>query len=47
MTVMNMKLAMAQMQMEDSTDRNLTKTIRYMEQAAVAGADLIFSRRYS
>ena len=39
---MNMKLAMAQMQMEDSTDRNLTKTIRYMEQAAVAGADLIF-----
>lgn len=44
---MNMKLAMAQMQMGDSTDRNLTKTIRYMEQAAVAGADLIFSRRYS
>lgn len=42
MTVMNMKLAMAQMQMEDSIDRNLAKTIRCMEQATEAGADLIF-----
>ena len=42
MTVMNMKLAMAQMQMEDSIDRNLAKSIHYMEQAAETGADLIF-----
>ena len=42
MTVMNMKLAMVQMQMEDSIDRNLAKSIHYMEQAAETGADLIF-----
>lgn len=33
---------MAQMQMGSSVDRNLEKTIHYMEQAAKAGADLIF-----
>ncbi len=33
---------MAQMQMGSSVDRNLEKTIYYMEQAAKAGADLIF-----
>lgn len=37
-----MKLAMAQMQMDTSIDCNLAKTIRCMERAAEAGADLIF-----
>ena len=37
-----MKLAMVQMQMDTSIDRNLAKTIRYMERAAEAGADLLF-----
>ena len=37
-----MKLAMAQMQMDTAIDSNLAKTIRCMERAAEAGADLIF-----
>ena len=37
-----MKLALAQMKMEASIDRNLAETIRYMERAAEAGADMIF-----
>lgn len=37
-----MRLAMAQMQMDTSVDRNIAKTIGYMERAAEAGADLIF-----
>ena len=42
-----MKLAMAQMRMGISTEENLSKTIRFVEQAGEAGADLIFSRRCS
>lgn len=37
-----MRLAMVQMRMDPSVDRNLAKTIRYMERAAEAGADLAF-----
>ena len=37
-----MKLAMAQMRMGISTEENLSKTIRFVEQAGEAGADLIF-----
>lgn len=37
-----MKLAMAQMQMTASAEENLDKTLRFMERAADAGADLIF-----
>lgn len=37
-----MRLALAQMKMDTSIDRNLAKTIRYMERAAEAGADMIF-----
>ena len=37
-----MRLAMVQMRMDPSVDRNLAKTIRYMERAAEAGADLVF-----
>lgn len=37
-----MKLAMAQMGMSPSVEENLSKTIQFIEQAAVAGADLIF-----
>ena len=37
-----MKLAMAQMRMNTITAENLCKTIRFMEQAKEAGADLIF-----
>ena len=37
-----MKLAMAQMQMTASAEENLDRTLRFMEQAAEAGADLIF-----
>ena len=39
---MIMRLAMVQMRMDPSVDRNLAKTIRYMERAAEAGADLVF-----
>lgn len=37
-----MRLAMAQMRMGPLVRQNLAKTIEYMEQAAKAGADLIF-----
>lgn len=37
-----MKLAMAQMRMTASVEGNLDKTLRFMERAADAGADLIF-----
>ena len=37
-----MKLAMAQMRMGTSVDENLTQTLRFMERAGSAGADLIF-----
>lgn len=37
-----MKLAMAQMRMCPSVRENLSKTIQWIEQAGVAGADLIF-----
>lgn len=37
-----MKLAMAQMQMTASVKENLDKTLRFMERAADAGANLIF-----
>ena len=37
-----MKLAMAQMRMSAALQENLQQALRYMEQAAVAGADLIF-----
>lgn len=37
-----MKLAMAQMGMTESVADNLAKTLERMEQAARAGADLIF-----
>lgn len=37
-----MRLAMAQMQMDTPVGRNLAKTIRFMERAAEAGADLVF-----
>ena len=37
-----MRLALAQMKMDTSIDRNLAKTIQYMERAAEAGADMIF-----
>lgn len=37
-----MKLAMAQMQMGNSVQENLDKTLQYIQQAGQAGADLIF-----
>ena len=37
-----MKLAMAQMRMSTSVEENLTKTLRFIERAGEAGADLIF-----
>ena len=37
-----MRLAFAQMKMDTSIDRNLAKTIQYLERAAEAGADMIF-----
>lgn len=37
-----MRLAMVQMRMSDSTEENLAKTLRFMERAGEAGADLIF-----
>ncbi len=37
-----MRCAMAQMQMSSSRQENLQKTLRWMEQAGEAGADLIF-----
>lgn len=37
-----MRLAMAQMQMDTPVGHNLAKTIRFMERAAEAGADLVF-----
>ena len=37
-----MKLAMAQMQMTASAEENLDRTLRFMERAAQAGANLIF-----
>lgn len=37
-----MKLAMAQIQMSSSIEGNLAKTLRFMERARAAGADLIF-----
>lgn len=36
-----MKLAMAQMRMSASVEENLAQTLRFLEQAAAAGADLI------
>ena len=37
-----MKLAMAQMQMSTDMQENVTKTVRFIEEAAEKGADLIF-----
>ena len=37
-----MKLAMAQMRMSTFADENLAQTLRFMERAGSAGADLIF-----
>ena len=37
-----MKLAMVQMRMSDKVEENLARTLDYMEQAARAGADLVF-----
>jgi len=37
-----MKLAMAQMSMAASIEENLNKSLRFMEEASIAGADLIF-----
>ena len=37
-----MKLAMAQMRMSASLQENLNEALRYMEQAAAAGTELIF-----
>lgn len=37
-----MKLAMAQMRMSASLQENLNEALRYMEQAAASGADLVF-----
>lgn len=37
-----MKLAMVQMRMSESVEENLAKTMDYIEQAAQAGAELVF-----
>ncbi len=42
-----MKLAMAQMQIGSSIEENLHKSLRCIELAGKAGAELLFSRSFS